>query len=340
MDQLRTAIIGCGHFAKRHAAILSALPDISLVGFCDQELERAANFNQGYAGGKAAIYSDFPQMYDDLDLDLVYICLPPYAHSNEVELACQHEVHFLIEKPIALTLGKAVEMADRVRESKVKTQVGFMYRFGEAVSQLKMRLQAMEINRSGFFTARYACNSLHSWWWRDREKSGGQLVEQVIHLFDMARYFLGEPVQVYSVQDNLFHRDVEDYTVEDASATVIRFASGGMAVISANNGAIPNRWEYDWRLVMQGVTADFSNANQAVFHHTDRTYPATTTIAAESDLYQAETLDLIASIREDRSPAVPIEEGVLSLNLVLAAASAAQQNLPVAVKSPFELRLA
>ena len=340
MDQLRTAIIGCGHFAKRHAAILSALPDISLVGFCDQELERAANFNQGYAGGKAAIYSDFPQMYDDLDLDLVYICLPPYAHSNEVELACQHEVHFLIEKPIALTLGKAVEMADRVRESKVKTQVGFMYRFGEAVSQLKMRLQAMEINRSGFFTARYACNSLHSWWWRDHEKSGGQLVEQVIHLFDMARYFLGEPVQVYSVQDNLFHRDVEDYTVEDASATVIRFASGGMAVISANNGAIPNRWEYDWRLVMQGVTADFSNANQAVFHHTDRTYPATTTIAAESDLYQAETLDLIASIREDRSPAVPIEEGVLSLNLVLAAASAAQQNLPVAVKSPFELRLA
>ena len=339
MDPLRTAIIGCGHFAKRHAAILAALPDISLVGFCDQIPERAASFNQQHAGGKAAIYSDFCQMYDELDLDMVYICLPPYAHANEVELACQHKVHFLIEKPIALTLEKAMEMADWVRESKVKAQVGFMYRFGEAVSQLKMRIQAMEVMRSGFFTARYACNSLHSWWWRDREKSGGQLVEQVIHLFDMARYFLGEPVQVYSVQENLFHRGVEDYTVEDASATIIRFASGGMAVISATNGAIPNHWEYDWRLVLPGVTADFSNANQAVFHHTDRSYPATTTIAAEGDLYLAETLDLIASIREDRSPGVPIEEGVLSLNLVLAAASAARQNLPVTVKSPFELRL-
>jgi predicted dehydrogenase len=214
-----------------------------------------------------------------------------------------------------------------------------MYRFGEAVSQLKMQAQAQKINQSGFLTARYACNSLHSWWWRDRSRSGGQLVEQVIHLFDMARYFLGEPVQVYSVQDNLFHGDVEDYTVEDASATVIRFASGGIGVISATNGAIPNRWEYDWRLVLPGLTADFSNANQAVFHHTDRAYSSTTTIAAERDLYLAETLDLIAAIREDRNPAVPIEEGVLSLNLVLAAANAAQQNLPVAVSSPFEMRL-
>jgi predicted dehydrogenase len=302
-------------------------------------LERAADFNQQYADSQAAVYTDFRKMFDELNLDLVYICLPPYAHTNEVELACQHNVHFLIEKPIALALEQAVEMADQVRQSKVKAQVGFMYRFGEAVSQLKVQAQTQMIDRSGFLTASYACNSLHNWWWRDREKSGGQLVEQVIHLFDMARYFLGEPVQVYSLQDNLFHRDVEDYTVEDASATVIRFASGGIAVISATNGAIPNRWEYEWRLVLPGITADFSNANQAVFHYTDRTYPATATIAAERDLYLAETLDLLAAIREDRSPAVPIEEGVLSLNLVLAAVNASQQNLPVAVYSPFEKRL-
>jgi predicted dehydrogenase len=340
MVPLRTAIIGCGHFAKRHAAFLTAQADVSLVGFCDQAVERAANYNQQYADGKASVYADFRPMFDDLDLDLVYICLPPFAHTNEVELACQHQVHFLIEKPIALTLEQAVEMADWVRESKVKTQVGFMYRFGEAVSQLKRQIQSGGQNGPGFFTARYACNSLHSSWWRDRSKSGGQLVEQVIHLFDMARYFLGEPVQVYSVQENLYHREVADYTVEDASATVIRFASGGIGVISANNGAIPGRWEYDWRLVLPGLTADFSNANHAVFHHTDRGYPATTTIASECDLYLAETLDLLAAIREDRSPAVPIEEGVLSLNLVLAAASAAQQNLPVGVTSPFEMRLA
>jgi predicted dehydrogenase len=138
----------------------------------------------------------------------------------------------------------------------------------------------------------------------------------------------------------MFHQYVEDYTIEDASATVIRFASGGIAVISATNGAIPNRWDYDWRLIFPGLTADFSNANQAVFHHTDSTDPTTTTIAAESNLYLAETLDLLAAIREDRSPAVPIEEGVLSLNLVLAAAKSAQQNQPIAVKSPFEKWLA
>jgi predicted dehydrogenase len=245
----------------------------------------------------------------------------------------------LIEKPIALDLSQAVAMADQVRESGVKSQVGFMYRFGDAVSHLKMQARSRQIGQSGFFVGRYACNSLHSWWWRDREKSGGQTVEQVIHLFDMTRCFLGEPVEVYSVQDNMFHQSVADYTVEDASATIIRFVSGGIAVISATNGAIPNRWDYDWRLVLPGLTADFTHANQAVFHYTDRNYPATITIAAEKDLFLAETLDLLAAIREDRSPAVPIEEGVLSLNLVLAAANSAQQNQPVAVKSPFEKQL-
>jgi predicted dehydrogenase len=340
MDPLRTAIIGCGHFAKRHTTILSSLAEVSLVGFCDLELERASAFSQQYSDNKAATYTDIRRMFDELDLNLVYICLPPYAHSDEVKLACQYKVHFLIEKPIALNLEQAVEMANWVRESKVKAQVGFMYRFGEAVSQLKLRAEAQGTNQSGFFTARYACNSLHSWWWRDRQKSGGQLVEQVIHLFDMARYFLGEPVQVFSVQENLFHQDAQDYTVEDASATIIRFASGGMAVISATNGAIPGRWEYDWRVVLPGLTADFSDANQAVFHHTDRADPVRTTIFAERDLYRAETLDLIAAIRDDRSPAVPIEEGVLSLSLVLAAAKAARQNLPVAISPPLEMRTA
>jgi predicted dehydrogenase len=36
-------------------------------------------------------------------------------------------------------------------------------------------------------SARYFCNHLHSSWWREREKSGGQLIEQVIHMVDLMR---------------------------------------------------------------------------------------------------------------------------------------------------------
>ena len=338
MKPLRTAILGCGRFARKHVIHLAALEEISLVGFCDELFESASNYNQEFAQGKGRVFTDYEQLFTDLELDLAYICLPPFAHGNEVELACRYGVNLLIEKPIALNMDLALRMEKQVRESGIKCQVGFMYRFGKAALWLKNYLQQRPPGERGFMTARYACNSLHSWWWRDKAKSGGQLVEQVIHLIDMTRFFLGEPTKVYSMQDNQFHRSDAEYTSEDSSATVIRFVSGGMATISATNGAIPNRWDYDWRFFTGGLTADFSDANHAIFHHTtEKDFPETT-IAAEDDLYLAETRDLLAAIREDRDPAVPIEEGVLSLKLALAAAQAAEQDAPVSLEPPVEVR--
>jgi predicted dehydrogenase len=336
VNSLRTAIIGCGRFAQRHATRLAAIEDVSLVGFCDPVIENAHRFNHDYARGEGRVFASYEQLFQDLKLDLAYICLPPYSHGNEVALACQNGVNLLIEKPIALDLELACSMAEQVRASGIKCQVGFMYRFGKAALWLKRHLDESLPQGPGFMTARYACNSLHSWWWRDKSKSGGQLVEQVIHLLDMTRFFLGEPVKVYSMQSNLFHRGLDEYTVEDASATVIRFDSGSLATISATNGAIPNRWDYDWRLFTHDLTADFADANHAVIHHTSKSDLPIETIAAEDDLYLAETMDLIAAIRDNRDPAVPIEEGVRSLQLALAAAQAAEKDAVVSLETPEE----
>jgi predicted dehydrogenase len=342
MKALRTAILGCGKIARRHAEVLTSLEQVNLVGFCDQVVENAQSFNKTFGPGK--VFTDHEQMFRDLDLDLLYICLPPYAHTNEVELACRQGVHFLIEKPIALTMDLAYQMAEYVHAGGVKCQVGFMYRHGEAVKRLKETMQTLpargaelpgaNLPGAGLMSARYSCNSLHRDWWRDRSKSGGQLVEQVIHLLDMARFFLGEPCQVYSVQRNLFHHEIEDYTGEDTSATIIHFDSGGIAVIAATNGAIPNRWDYDWRIVLPTITADFTDANHAIFHDTRHDWPSTLTVASEKNLFLAQTLDLLAAIREDRPPAVSIDEGVRSLNLALSAVLSAQQDQPIRIELP------
>ena len=288
---LRTAILGCGKIAGKHAKVLASLEEVSLVGYCDQDIEKAISFKESFGPGE--VFTDHELMFNALDLDLVFICLPPYAHTNEVELACKHGVNFLIEKPIALSMELANQMAEHVHASGVKSQVGFMYRHGEAVKWLKESMNKTSNPGMGFMSARYFCNSLHRAWWRDKTKSGGQLVEQIIHIIDMARYFMGEPRQVYSVQRNLFHTKVEDYTVEDTSATTICFDSGGVALIAATNGAIPNRWDYDWRVVLPTITADFTDANNAVIHDTSHSWPNTITVASERDLFLAQAMDLV-----------------------------------------------
>ena len=334
MKALRTAILGCGGIARRHANNLAKLDEIVLVGFCDVEGRRAEEFNEKYADGQAQVYQDYGQMFETLDLDLVYICLPPFAHGNEVELACRHGIHLLIEKPIALTMDLAEEMAQHVSESGVKSQVGFMYRHGEAVQWLQSHIESTGVAGRGLMIGQYFCNSLHAPWWRDRSKSGGQLVEQIIHTVDLARFYLGEPVRVYSIQENLFHLDVQDYTAEDASGTVVRFEAGGIAVLVGCNGAIPGKWVSRSRVILPGLVADLEGPNNGAFHYTGGRWPSTTTIDSQRDEYLAETLDLIGAIREDRPAAVPIEEGVRSLRLALAAAESAEGDTPVDIPLP------
>lgn len=330
MKQLRTAILGCGAFANRHAQNLIALPnEIELTAFCDHHQWNARAFSEKYSDGKASIFTDPQEMFERANLDLLVICLPPFAHSNEVELAAEHGVHVLIEKPIALSSEHAWRMVEAVEKAGLKTQVGFMLRFGAGIERLKELITSGEVGPVGLMSARYFCNSLHANWWRDRSKSGGQLVEQIIHMVDLMRYLMGDAVSVYSRQENLFHRDITDYTVEDVSATVFGFRSGAIGVIYATNGAIPGKWINDYRLVSQKLTAEFSNANNALFHFTAETPLRTEAIRSEKNIHLAELQDLLAAIHTDGQTRTPLREGAKSLDTALAATRSAETHQEV-----------
>jgi len=206
-----------------------------------------------------------------------------------------------------------------------------MYRFGQAIEHLKGALADGSAGAPGLMVARYFCNALHAPWWRVREKSGGQVVEQIIHIFDLARYLLGRPEVVYGRQVNLFHREVEGYTAEDVSGTVVSFESGALAVVGGTNGAIPGKWIGDYRVVTQRITADFTDANHALFCHTAADPVWTTAISSERDLFLAETLDLISAIDSDGQTRTPMREGAETLALVLAAAESAEKRAEVTV---------
>ncbi|MEW5870063.1 MAG: Gfo/Idh/MocA family oxidoreductase [Chloroflexota bacterium] len=327
MKPLHTAILGCGGFAHRHAQNLLTLSDeVQMVAFCDTNPQNAQAYAEKYTAGKAAIYTDLHELLEKQPLDLLLICLPPFAHSDEVTCAAQRGIHIFIEKPIALTSEHAWQMVADVEKSGIKTQVGFMFRFGEAIEELKALIESGSAGRPGLMAARYFCNSLHAPWWRMREKSGGQLVEQIIHMLDLMRYLLGEPAFVYSCQENLFHQHIPDYTVEDVSVTVVGFKNGALGTIHATNGAIPNRWINDYKVVTQNITAEFTNANNASLFFTTEADTPQKTIASERNVHLFEMRDLLHAIRENGPTRTPMSEGAKSLDLALAARRSAEEH--------------
>jgi predicted dehydrogenase len=339
MKLLRTAILGCGGFAHRHAQNLITLPEeIELAAFCDHHDWNARAFSDKYTSGKGSIFTDPREMFENANLDLVLICLPPFAHSDEVELAAQYGVHIFIEKPIALSSEHAWRMVEATERAGIQTQVGFMFRFGAAIERLKELITSGATGPAGLMSARYFCNSLHAPWWRDRTKSGGQLIEQVIHMVDLMHYLMGDAVSVYSRQENLFHRDVTDYTVEDVSATVFGFQGGGIGVIYATNGAIPGKWINDYRLVSHKLTAEFTNANNAIFHFTAETPVRTETLTGEKNIHLAEVQDLLTAIRTDGKTRTPMRAGAKSLDIALAATQSAETHREISLVEPFAFR--
>ena len=332
MRPLRTGILGCGNFAHRHAQNLIALPEeIELSAFCDHHEKNARAFSEQYTNGRGIVFTDPREMFENARLDLVVICLPPFAHLDEIELAAQRGIHVLMEKPIALSSEHAWRMVEAAEGARIKTQVGFMFRFGAAIERLKELISFGETGPVGLMSARYFCNSLHAPWWRDRSRSGGQLVEQVIHMIDLMRYLMGKPVSVYSRQENFFHREVPDYTVEDVSATVFGFQGGAIGVIYAANGAIPGKWINDYRLVSQNLTAEFTSANNAVFHFTAEVPVQTETVSSEKNVHLAELEDLLTAIRTDGPTRTPLREGAESLDLALAATRSAETRREVSL---------
>ncbi|MGB9797269.1 MAG: Gfo/Idh/MocA family protein [bacterium] len=320
----KIGFIGCGGIANAHARALSSLKGrVEMVAFCDIEEERARWFSQTYSGGKAEVFTEYREMLDKVKLDIVYICLPPFAHRDEVEIAAEKGIHIFIEKPIALDMETANRMVKAVEKSKVKSQVGFMFRFGDAVEEVRGMLSSF--GPVGLMMGRYMCNSLHSPWWRDKSRSGGQIVEQIIHIFDLIRYFMGEPKLVFTRWNNIFHRDIPDYTVEDVSGTVIVFKEGGIATVSATNGAIPGKWIAQLDLIAKGITANFIDANNAIVYQTSNPWEKKMEISSNKDIYLAETLDLLDAIEKDRETRVPMIEGAKSLQLVLSAAASAEK---------------
>jgi predicted dehydrogenase len=267
-------------------------------------------------------------MLGDSRPDVLIVALPPGAHSGEVEKAARAGVNLLVEKPIALTLDRARSMV--AASADVTAACGFMYRHGDAVRRWDALTAAGETGRMGQFSASYHCNALHAPWWRERARSGGQMVEQAIHLVDLMRHALGRPQSVYARAANLFHREVERYDSEDVSAAIFGYGDGRIGVLHASNGAIPGRWMKSWQIVAERATGLFTDWNRAeIVRVADPAAPEI--VAGETDPFVAQLSDLRDAIRDRRPPLVPLSDGLATLEIVLAARRSADEGREVAL---------
>jgi len=327
LEKLRIGLIGCGGIAGVHARGLSEISKVKLEAFADIVEEKAKSFSQQY-GGRA--YTDWHEMLEKEELEILYICLPPFAHEDEVNVAAEKGINIFIEKPIALDMKLAGEMVSAIRKHDVKSQVGYCCRFGAGVEKAKNLIESGEAGDVGLSVGWYWCHFLGGPWWRDKERSGGQLVEQSTHLYDAFRFFCGEVETVHGYMNKKFWIEVPDLTIEDVSSSTLRFKSGAVGSIVTTTWGVPNQWWLRWLIATKKYTLESSGINNLTYHTTE--VPVKTQmITEERDVYLLEAENLVHAVLEDRETLIPIEEGAKTLELTLAVRKSMETGHPVSL---------
>src|SRR5258708_428425 len=202
---MRIAIIGAGLQGNRRAQALVGLPGAELVIVTAKERSSAEPLATRMHCAASAGWEDVVRRKD---IDVVVVCTPPDTHAA-ITLAALHEgKHVRCEKPLARTTAEGEAMVAAAREKGLVLKCGFNHRHHPGVMAAKKQFDSGAIGDPIFLRAVYGICGRPGYekeWRADpRITSGGQLMEQGIHVIDLFRWFLGEIQDVTAVAETSY----------------------------------------------------------------------------------------------------------------------------------------
>ncbi|PKA97765.1 putative dehydrogenase [Flavobacteriaceae bacterium MAR_2009_75] len=235
MKKLRGVCIGAGYFSQFHFEAWQRMKNVEIVGVCDTEVNRAENICKQYGFKKA--YSDVTKMFANEKVDFVDIITPPSTHKVLCQLAIDHGIHIICQKPLAPTYEESRLIADTIENSKIRMMVHENFRFQPWHREIKKLLnnhtvgdELLTINLrmrmgDGWQTDAYMNRQPYF-----REMERLLIYETGIHFIDVFRYLFGELKQVYSILKTLNH----NIKGEDFAWVQFEFNNGALGFLDAN----------------------------------------------------------------------------------------------------------
>ena len=315
---IKLAFVGCGGIMQEHYKHLSGMSGVKMVGHCDIIKERAESAVQAF-GGQA--FTEFEAMYDKVKPNAVYVGVPPYAHCGMEEAAAERGIHLFIEKPIALDRETAKRIDAAVRKAKIITSVGYCFRYYDTVETARQVLNGTPVS---LVLGSWNGGMPGVWWWRRMDKSGGQIVEQTTHMFDLMRYLCGDVSEVHAVASTGCMTKVENYNVHDSSTVSMRLKNGASAAITSscvcNHGG-----GVSLTIITPETTIIIAGGNVTV-----KEGGKTTEYFPRVNMYEEESKVFIEAVRTGKRTRIkaPYADALKSFQLTMAANESIQSGMP------------
>ena len=314
------AIIGCGLIGKKRLAGLPA--GSKLVVACDTNLARAEELVKLAKTGRAV--ADFKLAVADPQVEVVFVSTLNATLAPIALAAVKNGKHVLVEKPAGVSVSELNRLEAAARKTGALVRVGYNHRYHPA------GLKALEIFRSGalgpmmFVRGRYGQGGRMGYekeWRADPKLSGGgELIDQGVHLIDLAGIFLGDFTTVEGHVATYFWK----MPVDDNAFLSLRNADGNTAWLQVSCSEWKNLFSLeiygrDGKIAIDGLGGSYGPERLVFYKMLPQMGPPETTVwefPAADGSWALETNAFIDDIRLGRDPSPGLREGIRTLEIV------------------------
>ena len=325
---MKVGLLGAGRIGNVHAKAIAGHAGSRLVAISDVYAEGAGKLAAQY--GAVAKTSD--EIIADPSIDAVLIATSTDTHSDLIEKAAAAGKAVLCEKPVDLSLARALACLKSAKGKPV--MIGFNRRFDPNFAALKAAADAGEIGKTellavtSFDPAPPPVSYI--------KVSGGLFRDMMIHDFDMAMWVMGAvPVKVTAVGTSIVDPAIGEAGDVDTAAVTLHFADGRLAVIKNSRRAV---YGYDQRLELLGSTGLLQAGNMLENTVVKSTVAGVTGAKPEfffleryMRAYSAEWAAFVAAVEGGTALPVTLQDGVNALALAEAATLSAKTGETVAI---------
>jgi len=319
IPQLQFAIIGCGLIGRKRAA---SLRPGQLRYTCDLDAGRAAELALK-APGCVAI-TDFSIALADPAVNAVIVATLNNSLAPIALAAVQAGKHVLVEKPGALNAAQLREVLATAAKSDVRVRLGYNHRFHPALQKAREIFDSGVLGPMMFLRGRYGHGGRKGYdreWRADPKLSGGgELIDQGVHLIDLAGWFLGEFTTIVGHAATYFWK----MPVDDNAFLSLRTASGQTAWLHVSCTEWKNLFSLeiyvrDGKIAIDGLGGSYGPERCTYYKMLPQMGPPEITVwdfPAGDQSWKLELAAFEEDIRTGRTPSPGLREGIRTLEIV------------------------
>lgn len=328
---LRIGLLGAGGMAGVYADRIADMADVSVAAVASPNT--AASFVADHTPSATA-YADAETLCTNADVDAVAVVSPTHTHRDLLEIAADHGLDAICEKPLARTLDDAHEIRECVNTSEITVMVAHATRFFPEYATAKRRVDAGVIGTPGVARTKRAFGFSGSrGWFDDPEKSGGVALDLAIHDFDFLRWTLGDVQRVFSRQVAWANEGTSE-----VSLTTLRFESGTVGHVetwAVEDMTVPFTTAFELAGDEGHIEFDLDDVRPVTRYDDEGAFtprdPVADDLPLRRDGYRRLLDHFAECVETGAEPLVGIEGGTASLRVSLAAIESAERGEPVAV---------